>query len=57
MFVIDQYEQAVLDYPNNIAIKHEDGHDVTYSNLNSSANSIANVLSNIIHSNSTYSGR
>jgi len=25
MFVIDLYEQAVKDYPNNIALKLEDG--------------------------------
>jgi hypothetical protein len=29
MFVIDLYEQAVKDYPNNVALKLEDGSIIT----------------------------
>jgi len=50
MLVIDQFEKAVEDYPNNIAIKTEDGRQITYSNLNHVANDIGRILYQIFQS-------
>jgi len=44
MFVIDRFEKAVLDYPNNTALLLEDGREITYEELNNVANIIGQMI-------------
>ena len=47
--IIDIFDNVVLDYPDNIAIKLEDGNEVSYKNLNNVADNIACILYNLIY--------
>lgn len=44
MFVIDEFEKAVVKYPNNIALKLEDGRQITYTKLNDVANTMYQIF-------------
>jgi len=49
MFIIERFEKIVQKYPNNIALKLEDGRNISYEKLNDVANEIGFVINQINH--------